>query len=550
MEAFLGTTGQHLASFLNLLLMKRMDTGDRMLDTTLQMLLSTLIGGVITGLITIYSKGMWGEMRNRARALWNADEYDPLKFDPRLAPDKAANGTMFLYKTFYECSDWPTLLSWFFTHHGDKYFPQKIGSSIYLPTHRSGRAHVDDSAPRKETFTFLDRHDLSSSAGVRRFKLPKSVYLPIWRTKAGLYVFMNTDDECIDDDSTVIYSDSAEAIRECMTHIYNHREKMQEYDEELKRSGKVRDDERKILDILADGDFNQKSNGINPKKTFDTLFFTQKAEVMRLLRGFKEGNLFGPHMPIDNKLGFLLYGPPGTGKTGVIAAVANYLGRDVVNVDTSRIKTRKALDNALEMDIKKYIFVFEEFDTMPGVGRREAAEGDDEGGGGRSGARTPGEGGAGGDMAQMAMMMMAGQKKEGGAGGDFMDELREERKTAADKLDLGYLLRKLDGLESGDGRIIIATTNHPERIDPALLRPGRFGLQLHLTRCTRKMLEEMIQMIYRVEDPERREKMNEALEKVPELKWAPAEILQLGVTLEEPEAMIAHLQDKEPACFR
>ena len=527
-----------------------MDPGDRMLDTTLQMLLSTLIGGLITGLITVYSKGMWGEMRNRAMAIWRAEAYSPLKFDPRLAPDKPANGTMFLYKTFYECSDWPTFLSWFFTHHGDKYFPQKIGASIYLPTHRSGRKHESsDCEPRnKEDFTFLNRHDMTSSGSVRRFKLPSSVYLPIWRTKAGLYVFMNTDGECIDDDDVVIYSDSAEAIRECMTHIYSHRGAMQEYEEDLVRSGKAENSERKILDILADGDYSQKPNGINPKKTFDTLFFTQKAEVMRLLRGFKEGNLFGAHMPIDNKLGFLLYGPPGTGKTGVIAAVANYLGRDVVNVDTSRIKTRKALDNALEMDIKKYIFVFEEFDTMPGVARRDEEGGDSEDGDGGGG----GTGKGGGEMAQMAMMLMTQQQKKdgGGGGGDFMEELREERKAAADKLDLGYLLRKLDGLESGNGRIIIATTNHPEKIDPALLRPGRFGLQLHLTRCTQKMLAEMIQMIYRVEDPERQENLREALQKVPELKWAPAEILQLGVTLEGPEAMIAHLQEKEPACFR
>jgi chaperone BCS1 len=277
-----------------------------------------------------------------------------------------------------------------------------------------------------------------------------------------------------------------------------------------------------------------------------------------MLRGFKEGKLFGAHLPIDNKLGFLLYGPPGTGKTGLIAAVANYLGRDVVNIDTSRIKTRKALDAALEMDCRRNIFVFEEFDTMPGVGRREAAEGDGDGDGGqRSGAVTPGEGrdggsGGGPDMAQMALMMMAGggAKKDGG-GSDFMEELREERKAAADKLDLGYLLRKLDGLESGNGRIIIATTNHPERIDPALLRPGRFGLQIHLTRCTRPMLQEMVHMIYQVErETPASEAIVDALEKVPELKWAPAELLQLGVTLPTAEEMVRHLAEQEPACFR
>jgi hypothetical protein len=114
MDAFLQTFGQHMSSFLNLMLLKRLDTGDRMLDTTLQMLLSTLIGGLITGLITIYSKGMWGEVRNRALALWSATEYNPLQFDPRLAPDKPANGTNFLYKAFYESSDWTTFMSWFF----------------------------------------------------------------------------------------------------------------------------------------------------------------------------------------------------------------------------------------------------------------------------------------------------------------------------------------------------------------------------------------------------------------------------------------------------
>ena len=175
-------------------------------------------------------------------------------------------------------------------------------------------------------------------------------------------------------------------------------------------------------------------------------------------------------------------------------------------------------------------------------------------GGAAGGAEGP-------DMAQMAMMMMAG-KKDGG-GSDLMEDLREERKAAADKLDLGYLLRKLDGLESGEGRIIIATTNHPERIDPALLRPGRFGFQLHLTRCTGQMLVDMVRMIYSAAapggseggevkpvTPERWEKVIERLKEVPNEKWAPAEVLQLGVMLGSPEEMVEHLLEKEPACFR
>jgi hypothetical protein len=563
MEAFLGTTGQHLTSFLNLMLMKRMDTGDRMLDTTLQMLLSTLIGGLITGLVTVYSKGMWGEVRNRARCLWSSAEYDPLKFDPRLAPEKPANGSTFVYKAYWHPANWATFLSWFFTYHENKQFSQKLEKSIHIPTPTSNSRRGDDESDMKMAeFNLLDTSIIRGSAAVRRFNIPSSTFIPIWRSKTGFYVYMNTNGDDIDDEGVMLYSDSAEAVRECLAHIATHHGQMNEYTEQLKKKG-LTGRGHEIVEFLANGDYFTRGNTINAKKTFDTLFFAQKGETMRMLEAFKEERLFAPHMPIDNKLGFLLYGPPGTGKTGFIAAVSNYLGRDVVYVDTSRIKTRKAFDAVLEMDVKKYIFIFEEFDTMPGVGRRDVG-GEGGGGSGGSGAATPGKGngtgmGAGAegpDMAQMAMMLMAGQKKEGG-GGDLMDELREERKTAADRLDLGYLLRKLDGLESGEGRIIIATTNHPERIDPALLRPGRFGFQLHLTRCTGQMLVEMVRMIYQATDmgdPDEAEKRWEAvlerLKGVPDLKWAPAEVLQLGVMLATPEEMVAHLLEKEPACFR
>lgn len=43
----------------------------------------------------------------------------------------------------------------------------------------------------------------------------------------------------------------------------------------------------------------------------------------------------------------------------------------------------------------------------------------------------------------------------------------------------------IDGLWSscGDERIVVLTTNHVERLDPALLRPGRMDLHLHMSYC-------------------------------------------------------------------
>lgn len=55
-----------------------------------------------------------------------------------------------------------------------------------------------------------------------------------------------------------------------------------------------------------------------------------------------------------------------------------------------------------------------------------------------------------------------------------------------DQLTLSGLLNFIDGLWSscGDERIIVFTTNHKERLDPALLRPGRMDMHIHMSYCS------------------------------------------------------------------
>lgn len=54
------------------------------------------------------------------------------------------------------------------------------------------------------------------------------------------------------------------------------------------------------------------------------------------------------------------------------------------------------------------------------------------------------------------------------------------------QLTLSGVLNVIDGLWSscGDARIIVFTTNHKERLDPALLRPGRMDMHIHMTYLT------------------------------------------------------------------
>ncbi|KAK9948557.1 hypothetical protein M0R45_004126 [Rubus argutus] len=59
-------------------------------------------------------------------------------------------------------------------------------------------------------------------------------------------------------------------------------------------------------------------------------------------------------------------------------------------------------------------------------------------------------------------------------------------RSSETKFTLSGLLNVIDGLWScvGDERIIVFTTNHKDRLDPALLRPGRMDMHIHMSYCT------------------------------------------------------------------
>jgi hypothetical protein len=136
----------------------------------------------------------------------------------------------------------------------------------------------------------------------------------------------------------------------------------------------------------------------------------------------------------------------------------------------------------------------------------------------------------------LVMMMMSA--KDSGASSHLQKEMEDKK----DSIDLGYVLRKLDGLESGDGRIIVATTNRPGSLDEALLRPGRFGLYVHLTRATQAMVADIVGFIYgqlvSVED--------EDVQAIAPFKWSPAEILQESHQFQDARSFLHFLRHEAP----
>jgi chaperone BCS1 len=109
----------------------------------------------------------------------------------------------------------------------------------------------------------------------------------------------------------------------------------------------------------------------------------------------------------------------------------------------------------------------------------------------------------------------------------IIEMFKNGRNKNSETVDLPYLLQKLDGLESSEGRIIIATTNNPELINPVLLRPGRFDLKLCLSNCTSQMYVDILSAFYELDEEGRKTILKERL---PEKKWSPLQVINTCLT--------------------
>ncbi|PIM97229.1 AAA+-type ATPase [Handroanthus impetiginosus] len=179
------------------------------------------------------------------------------------------------------------------------------------------------------------------------------------------------------------------------------------------------------------------SVNLDHPSTFDTLAMDPavKNELIEDLNRFARMRHFYRRVGKAWKRGYLLYGPPGTGKSSLIAAMANYLKFDVYDLELAHLNSNSELRRLVVSTKNKSILVIEDIDCSIDIENRE------------DGGYNP---------------------------------------NPQSQLTLSGLLNFIDGLWSsyGDERIIIFTTNHKDRLDPALLRPGRMDMHIHMSYCT------------------------------------------------------------------
>lgn len=143
-------------------------------------------------------------------------------------------------------------------------------------------------------------------------------------------------------------------------------------------------------------------------------------------------------------------------------------------------------------------------------------------------------------------------KKDAGTGGlDIMGPIGPSlfAKPGKDKLNLTGLLNVLDGVVDTPGRILIMTTNHPEMLDPALIRPGRIDKRIMLGYMQGSEVVSMLSHYFQVTlTNDQRNRVEVAINgdgiNHPQVRMTPAQVEQLAAEHDEIEDMIQALEAK------
>jgi chaperone BCS1 len=248
--------------------------------------------------------------------------------------------------------------------------------------------------------------------------------------------------------------------------------------------------------------------------SFDSLALdpTHKNKIIRDLDRFRQGKEFHSRVGRPWKRGYLLYGPPGTGKSSLVAAIANYMKYNVYDLELTKVTDNSELRTLLIQTTNKSMIVIEDIDCSLDLSNRLS--------------KPP--------------------KLDGGN----MDD--EDR--SGSRVTLSGILNFTDGLWSccGEERIIIFTTNHKDRLDPALLRPGRMDMRIELSFCTFPVFKCLAFNYLQIEDHPLFSAVEEGMSGGAEM--TPADISEILIEhLDDPlkalDAIILALDGKKPSAI-
>lgn len=224
-------------------------------------------------------------------------------------------------------------------------------------------------------------------------------------------------------------------------------------------------------------------------RTFDNIFFENKDKIVEKINFFLNNKDWYYKYGIPYTLGIGLHGPPGTGKTSFFKCLANLTGRHLIILSLKLIKSKRQLEdffyenkyntnnkiNSIGFD--KKIIVIEDIDCMGDIVLKRTDE-----------------------------KVKQRKIKDSDNVGKAIQKLFENNGNnnepcivsapVEDPITLDDILNLFDGIKETPGRILGISSNHYDKLDPAITRPGRIDITLNLGNATKLIINEMFQHFY------------------------------------------------------
>lgn len=200
-----------------------------------------------------------------------------------------------------------------------------------------------------------------------------------------------------------------------------------------------------------------------------------KAQVQNEITTFFGARQWYEDRGIPYKRIFMFFGCPGSGKTSFIKAIAAHYGRDLCVLDLTALGNHTLIE-AINSAPEKAMFLIEDFDDAKATKRRKSA--------------TPKPPEPAAPVAANSGLRVLE------ASVDVSASVVEDSEFFNFGASLSGLLNALDGVSTLDDRIIFMTTNHPENIDPAVVRAGRVDRSLELGPLTAVEVRDYIRLMF------------------------------------------------------
>jgi len=211
------------------------------------------------------------------------------------------------------------------------------------------------------------------------------------------------------------------------------------------------DENEKTSIFKREQDYWREFSSQTPRK-FESVILpkeTKRTLINHLDTFFAEKIWYEKH-GIPYRTGIMLYGVGGTGKTSLVRGLCEYYKKPLYILSLSGLSDNGFEDALLNIPPNNIVLI-EDIDTYSVTKTRKKDK-------------------------------------------NFNNEMKEGMDFSF--MTLSGMLNAIDGVIASEGRILIATTNHIEKIDKALLRKGRFNLTLNIDYMTIETIEKYFKRFY------------------------------------------------------